>query len=159
MIVVIVAMNCVSAPSSPSSSAPPTRPRRRHRPTILPLPSRARRYWLAWMKREIGPDATAIVNLRDLPKAMLQHADRVVDAVAGLARLPPDSRPAALLFEEPFGEYLPCEVAGWAALLRQTMDQGGWTSRFQEDGKSLDGALLVHIHRQWWVAGRGGGGA
>ena len=50
---------------------------------------------------------------------------------AALARLPRETRPAALLFEEPFGEYLPCEVGGWSALLRATMakiaDNVDWT--------------------------------
>lgn len=105
--------------------------------------------WTRWMRREMGADARVIVNFRDLPKGMLRHADRVVAMTAGLARLARDVRPAALLFEEPFGEYLPCEVGGWSALLRATMDAHGWPSAFQRDGESIDGALLVHVHRQW----------
>ena len=46
--------------------------------------------------------------------------------IVAMAELPRDVRPAALLFEEPFGEYLPCEVGGWTALLRETMDAHGW---------------------------------
>ncbi|KAH8070994.1 hypothetical protein JL720_11608 [Aureococcus anophagefferens] len=72
--------------------------------------------------------------------------------VAALADLPRHVRPASLLFEEPFGEYLPCEVGGWTALLRATMDAHGWPSAFQEDGASIDGALLIHVHRQWGLA-------
>jgi len=72
--------------------------------------------------------------------------------VVAMAELPRGVRPAALLFEEPFGEYLPCEVGGWTALLRETMDAHGWPSEFQKNGESIDGALLIHVHRQWGLA-------
>ena len=82
-------------------------------------------FWTRWL-REKAADATMIVNLRDLAKGMLRCPDRCVAMVVAMAELPRDVRPAALLFEEPFGEYLPCEVGGWTALLRETMDAHGW---------------------------------
>ena len=53
---------------------------------------------------EKAADATLIVNLRDLAKGMLRCPDRCVAMVVAMAELPRDVRPAALLFEEPFGE-------------------------------------------------------
>ena len=82
-------------------------------------------FWTRWL-REAAGDGTLIVNLRDLAKGMLRCPDRCVAMVVAMAELPRDVRPAALLFEEPFGEYLPCEVGGWTALLRATMDAHGW---------------------------------
>mmetsp|Transcript_8202 Transcript_8202/g.22054 ORF Transcript_8202/g.22054 Transcript_8202/m.22054 type:complete len:629 (+) Transcript_8202:178-2064(+) len=108
-------------------------------------------FWTRWL-RERATDGTLIVNLRDLAKGMLRCPDRCVAMVVAMAELPRDVRPAALLFEEPFGEYLPCEVGGWTALLRATMDAHGWPSKFQENGESIDGALLIHVHRQWGLA-------
>ena len=32
------------------------------------------------------------------------------------------------------------------------MDAHGWPSEFQRDGESIDGALLIHVHRQWGLA-------
>jgi len=108
-------------------------------------------FWTRWLRERVS-DAMMIVNLRDLAKGMLRCPDRCVAMVVAMAELPRDVRPAALLFEEPFGEYLPCEVGGWTALLRETMDAHGWPSKFQEDGDSIDGALLIHVHRQWGLA-------
>ena len=92
-------------------------------------------FWTRWL-REKASDAMMIVNLRDLAKGMLRCPDRCVAMVVAMAELPRDVRPAALLFEEPFGEYLPCEVGGWTALLRETMDAHGWPSEFQKNGES-----------------------
>ncbi|KAH8060529.1 hypothetical protein JL722_4632 [Aureococcus anophagefferens] len=109
-------------------------------------------FWTRWLRGAAGRDALVIVNLRDLAKGMVRCPDRCVAMVAALSDLPRHVRPASLLFEEPFGEYLPCEVGGWTALLRATMDAHGWPSAFQEDGASIDGALLIHVHRQWGLA-------
>ena len=106
-----------------------------------------------WMKDNLGPESLSFVNIRDFPKAVIPYPDRVVAAVAGLAKLPREIRPMGLLFEEPFGEYLPSEVGGWSALLRSTMDRNGWPSTFQKSGFSsdqpVDGVLVIHVHRQW----------
>ena len=83
-------------------------------------------FWTRWLREATGADATMIVNLRDLAKGMLRCPDRCVAMVVAMAELSRDVRPAAVLFEEPFGEYLPCEVGGWTALLRETMDAHGW---------------------------------
>ena len=32
------------------------------------------------------------------------------------------------------------------------MDVNGWPSLFQQDGKTLDGLLLAHVHKQWGLA-------
>ena len=92
-----------------------------------------------------------MLNLRDLPIAMLKFPERTLDIVAALAKLPDDIRPDALIFEEPVGEYFPEEVAGWTSLLRATMDDNGWTSQWQESGKPY-GMLLIHAHKQWGLA-------
>lgn len=92
------------------------------------------------------------INLRDLPVAMLNFSDRVLDLVKAIAKIPAPYRPAGLLHEEPMGEYFPDEVAMWNQAIRETMDENGWPSLFQEDGETLDGLLLHHAHRQWGFA-------
>jgi len=106
-----------------------------------------------WVHDNLGPESLTFMNIRDFPKAMIPHPDRVLAAVAGLAKLRRDIRPMGLLFEEPFGEYLPSEVGGWSALLRSTMDDNGWPSTFQTSpDERVDGVLVVHVHRQWGLA-------
>lgn len=92
-----------------------------------------------------------MLNLRDLPFAMLKCPERTLEIVGQLGQLPSDIRPDALIFEEPVGEYFPEEVAGWTQLLRKAMDDNGWTSKFQQDG-TPDGMLLFHSHKQWGMA-------
>jgi len=92
-----------------------------------------------------------MLNLRDLPFAMVSCPQRTLDIVAQLGQLPSDLRPDALIFEEPVGEYFSDEIAGWTTLLRKAMDDNGWTSKFQEDG-TPDGMLLFHAHKQWGLA-------
>ena len=82
---------------------------------------------------------------------MIKCPERTLAIVNQLGQLPSDLRPDALIFEDPVGEYFPDEIAGWTRLLRKAMDDNGWTSKFQEDGKP-DGMLLFHSHKQWGLA-------
>lgn len=110
--------------------------------------------------------ARIILNMWDFPVAMIKHPQRVLDIVAGLAKLPPGIRPMGFMFEEPTGEYLPSELATWTGMLRKTMDTNGWPSTFQtntcdarwENGKVVngkeeslasDGILILHVHKTW----------
>ena len=95
--------------------------------------------WIKWVKTEISEDARILINLRDLPVAITEAPERVLEFVTFLAKLPPQHRMFALAFEDPFGEYLPEELEAWTACLRRTMDSNGWSS----------GKLLVHIHQKW----------
>jgi len=92
------------------------------------------------------------INLRDFPVAMIQCPDKIIELVAGIAKLPPSIRPAGMIQEEPIGEYFPDEVAEWNQEVRDTMDNNGWPSLFQQDGETLDGLLLAHVHKQWGLA-------
>ena len=95
--------------------------------------------WIKWVKKHISQDARIMLNLRDLPVAMIQGPERVLEVVSFLARLPEEHRMFAILYEDAFGEYLPEELEAWTASLRRTMDSNGWSS----------GKLLVHIHQKW----------
>eukprot|EP00935_MAST-01C_sp_MAST-1C-sp1_P002865 g2865.t1 len=90
------------------------------------------KWLLEWMRRNLGQQSRSMVNIRDLPVALLKAPGRVEALVAAIAQLPSTIRPIGLLFEEPFGEYFPSEVAAWTAMLRRTMDENGWTSTFQD---------------------------
>jgi len=106
------------------------------------------------LRNDVGclPKGHCFVNLRDFPLAMVHQQDRVLKLVQFLANLPTEIRPVGLLFEEPMGEYFTDEVGGWTQTIRKTMDDHGWSSQFQKDGKTVDGLLLVHVHKQWGMA-------
>ncbi len=99
-----------------------------------------------------GKRRTALVNLRDFPVAMIECPDRLLELVKGIALMPPSIRPAGMIQEEPIGEYFADEVAAWNQEVRDTMDANGWPSLFQQDGETLDGLLLTHVHEQWGLA-------
>ena len=99
-----------------------------------------------------GGKRNHFINIRDFPVAMMKCPRRVHKTVKAIANIPAPFRPAGLLHEEPMGEYFGDEVAAWNRLVRQTMDENGWPSLFQQDGKTLDGLLLHHAHRQWGMA-------
>lgn len=83
---------------------------------------------------------------------MVHHQNRVLEVVKFLAKLPIDIRPVGLLYEEPLGEYFPDEIGCWTKTIRKAMDSNGWESQFQKDGKTVDGLLLFHAHKQWGLA-------
>mmetsp|Transcript_51462 Transcript_51462/g.145027 ORF Transcript_51462/g.145027 Transcript_51462/m.145027 type:complete len:665 (-) Transcript_51462:100-2094(-) len=121
---------------------------------------------LRWCKEHLGENARVILNIWDCPTAMLKRPQRVLDIVAGLAKLPKEIRPMGFMFEEPTGEYFPGEVATWTGMFRQTMDKNGWPSTFQtntcdahfangqavnakEESLASDGILILHVHKTW----------
>lgn len=99
--------------------------------------------WIKWVHDNIPTDGgdrpRILVNMRDLPLAMTEQPERVLEFVTFLAQMPPEHRMFALAFEDPFGEYLPEELEAWTASIRRTMNANGWES----------GKLLVHIHQKW----------
>jgi len=114
-------------------------------------------YLLTWARDNLPNVAgqtgsNNLINLRDFPLAMVHCPDRVVEMVSALAKLPSDIRPMGMIYEEPMGEYFPEEMGDWSKLIRDAMDNNGWTSRFQQDGTTYDGLLLVHVHKQWGMA-------
>jgi hypothetical protein len=101
---------------------------------------------------EDGDKAKVFVNLRDLPLAMILAPERVEYVIAALAQLDRSIRPLGILYEEPLGEYFADEVALWTRRMRAQMDRHGWKSAFQADGETVEGMLLVHVHKQWGMA-------
>lgn len=99
-----------------------------------------------------GQKRMAFINLRDFPVSMIECPEKVIQLVKGIAMMPHSIRPAGILQEEPIGEYFADEVAAWNQEVRDTMDANGWPSLFQQDGETLDGLLLTHVHKQWGLA-------
>lgn len=85
---------------------------------------------------------------------MIACPQRVIDLVAGIAKLPKIIRPAGILFEEPLGEYFPDEVANFTKTIRTAMDENGWKSQYQlpKGQRKVDGVLLYHVHEQYGLA-------
>ena len=112
-------------------------------------------FLLEWTHRNLVKPGDSLprnmLNLRDLPFAMIKYPERTLNIVSELAKLPGDIRPDALIFEEPVGDNFPDEIAGWTPLLREAMDDNHWTSKFQGDG-TPDGMLLFHAHKQCGLA-------
>nr|QPL12217.1 ilborin B [Halisarca dujardinii] len=100
--------------------------------------------WIHWVHDNITRDAgdskpLILLNMRDLPLAMTEYPERVLEFVTFLSKMPEKYRMFALAFEDPFGEYLPEELEAWTAAIRRTMNANGWSS----------GKLLVHVHQKW----------
>lgn len=118
----------------------------------------ALKFLLTWANTHLQPLKNTddryrhMVNLRDLPVAMLQCPQRTLDLVEAIAKLPTDIRPCGLIFEEPLGEYFGDEVANWTSFLRKIMDSNDWKSKWQQDGQTVDGILLYHVHEQYGLA-------
>jgi hypothetical protein len=72
--------------------------------------------------------------------------------VADIAQLPIGVRPCGIIFEEPLGEYFPDEVANFTSMIRKTMDDNGWESKWQYPENIADGLLLYHVHEQYGFA-------
>ena len=102
--------------------------------------------------RPPGQKRMAFVNIRDFPISMIECPEKVIQLVKGIAMMPHSIRPAGILQEEPLGEYFADEVAAWNQEVRDAMDVNGWPSLFQQDGETLDGLLLTHVHNQWGLA-------
>lgn len=96
--------------------------------------------WIKWVfEHHPNVKPRILLNMRDLPLAMMTVPQRVLEVVTFLARLPQEYKMFALCFEDPLGEYLPEELEAWPASVRRTMDSNGWK----------EGKLLVHIHQKW----------
>ena len=99
---------------------------------------------IQWVKKNLANDAKVFVNFRDFSIAMESpdSARRLLSVAEFLARLPTDSRPLGLVFEEPTGKNFPAQLAAWTRCVRRVMDAGGWSS----------GKLLAHVHEKWGLA-------
>ncbi len=91
-----------------------------------------------WIRENLASDSRILINLRDMPDAMMRKPRRVFKIVNYLSSLPPAERPFGIVFEES-GKYLPEELGVWTAAVRKEMDRCGFQS----------GHLLVHVHQQW----------
>ena len=94
---------------------------------------------MKWVRENIYKDARIVINMRDMPVAMLSHPERIIAFVKFLSELPPEEKLFALTFEDPLGESVQDELEAWTASIRKTMEKNGW----------LNGLLLVHIHEKW----------
>ena len=116
-------------------------------------------FLLKWAHQNLAPPSVNhqekkynFINLRDFPFAMVKNYERVLEFVKLVAQIPAPYRPVGLLHEEPVGEYFPEEIAGMNQMIRDVMDENGWPSLFQQDGETLDGLILAHVHKQWGLA-------
>eukprot|EP00794_Sanderia_malayensis_P011795 gene11795-13015_t len=91
-----------------------------------------------WIRENLASDARILINLRDLPDAMMRKPRRVFKIVNYLSSLPAEERPFGLVFEES-GKYFPEQLGVWTKAIRKEMDRCGFQS----------GQLLVHVHQQW----------
>ena len=78
--------------------------------------------WFKWIRKNLSKDSMILVNIRDLPDAMVRKPRRVFKLVNYLSSLPPDERPFGLVFEES-GKYFPEQLGVWTAAVRKEMDR------------------------------------
>ena len=99
---------------------------------------------IRWIKQNLSIDANVFINFRDFSVAMADPASthRILSVTEFLARLPGETRPFGLIFEEPTGKNFPAQVGAWTASVRKVMNANGW-----EGGK-----LLAHVHEKWGLA-------
>ena len=99
---------------------------------------------IRWIKQNLSTDANVFINFRDFSVAMADptSTNRILSITEFLARLPEETRPFGLIFEEPTGKNFPAQVGAWTASVRKVMNANGW-----EGGK-----LLAHVHEKWGLA-------
>ena len=93
---------------------------------------------IKWCHSNLAEDSRVLINLRDLPDAMMKRPRRVFKIVNFLSSLPHNLRPFALITEES-GKYFPEQLGVWISAIRKEMNRCGFT----------EGHLLVHVHQQW----------
>nr|QPL12219.1 ilborin D [Halisarca dujardinii] len=100
--------------------------------------------WIHWVhdniERAKGADKPKnFLNFRDLPQAMMEHPERVLELLIFLTRMPEKYHLFGIMYEDTFGEYLPEEMAACTTVIRRIMNANDWSS----------GKLLIHIHQKW----------
>ena len=98
--------------------------------------------WAKGNLRKDQQDMNIFVNFRDFPFAIVKHPRRLLHVTAFLARLPDDTRPFGLIYEEPTGRLMPEEMGVYTSTVRKVMNDNGWAA----------GKLLVHVHEKWGLA-------
>ena len=78
--------------------------------------------WFRWIRENLSQDSLILINIRDLPDAMVRKPRRVFKLVNYLSSLPPNERPYGIVFEES-GKYFPEQVGVWTAAVRKEMDR------------------------------------
>ena len=70
------------------------------------------RLWWAtrWLSHHKPAKTNYYINIRDWPKAWAESAVGVLELMSYLGRLPLGIRPGGILYEDPSGRMLPCEV-------------------------------------------------
>ena len=96
---------------------------------------------ITYAHEKLSPTAKVIVNIRDLPSAMLEVPHRVLTMVEYLSKLPEGKRPFALIFEEVAGNFMTDDIGACCTAVKNIMKANGW-----------NGKLLVHVHERWGFA-------
>lgn len=78
--------------------------------------------WFKWIRENLSKDSLILINLRDLPDAMVRKPKRVFKIINYLSSLPADERPFGLVFEES-GKYFPEQLGVWTRAVRMEMDR------------------------------------
>ena len=99
---------------------------------------------IKWVRENLAVNGKVFINFRDFSIAMIDSASthRILSVTEFLARLPAETRPLGLIFEEPTGKNFPAQLGGWTAAVRKIMNDNGWST----------GKLLAHVHEKWGLA-------
>ena len=96
----------------------------------------------AWIKANLTHDKRILINLRDLPTAIIKCTTRAFQTIEFLSKYRPEI--FAIITEEPSGKYFPEQLGNMTKACTEMMRSHGYTGHF-----------LVHIHQQWGMHNAG----
>ena len=96
----------------------------------------------AWIKENLTHERRILINLRDLPTAIIKCTTRAFQTIEFLSKYRPQI--FAIITEEPSGKYFPEQLGNMTKCCTEMMRSHGYTGHF-----------LVHIHQQWGMHNAG----
>jgi isopropylmalate/homocitrate/citramalate synthase len=95
-----------------------------------------------WCRKELHPGSRVFFNIRDFQLAWPQNPQRVLEVVEFLAKLPEETRPTGLNFEDQNGSWIPAVMSDATESVRRVMVENGWAA----------GHLLLHVHKGYGLS-------
>ena len=97
---------------------------------------------IQWCRKELHPTSKVFFNFRDFQLSWTTNPNRVLAILQFLARLPRQSRPQGIMYEDQNGSWMPSVMQDATHCMRQAMTDNGWE----------EGHLLIHVHKGYGMS-------